>query len=72
MIVLILHLGRGFHKDHARRRTESPGRVWNEVRDLVISHLEGTLADGPKKLKTIEVSVGLEFEPELVMEEVIV
>ena len=46
--------------------------MWRELKDFVVSQLEGSSADGPKKLKTIEVFVGRGIEPELVMEEVVV
>lgn len=69
-ITLIHRIGRGCYRGYPRWKS---GIVWNEFRDLAISQLEGSLADGPKKLRIIEVSVqGDQFEPELVTEEIIV
>jgi len=69
-IILIHRLGRDFYGGYPRWKS---GIVWNGFKELAISQLEGSLTDGPKKLKTIEVFVEYDqFEPKLVAEERIV
>ena len=50
--------------------------VWNEVKSVAIGQLRGSSVDGPKRLKTITPFLGLrtrvEFEPKLVVEEIVV
>jgi len=45
--------------------------VWNEFKGLAISQLEGSLADGPKKVKAIMVQLGGGFEHMFEMEEIV-
>lgn len=47
------------------------GIVWNEVKDLAISQLKRSSADGLKRLKIVTVWVGNRLEPVLEMEEIV-
>ena len=68
MVILIHRIRRDIH----RYPSWEGGPAWKELEDLAISQLEGSSADGPKKLKTVKVFVGRMIEPELVTEEMIV
>jgi len=49
--------------------------VWNELKDGTISQLEGSLTDGPKRLKIVLFLgrwIWTNLEPKLVVEEIIV
>lgn len=71
-IVLIHYLGYGYRRSGYKGWVRSrSARVWNEVKDVAISQLEGSLADGPKKLKIIIAWAMGGLEPGLVVEEII-
>jgi len=46
--------------------------VWSGIKGVAVSRLEGSCADGPKKLKTVVLWAGDNHEPEMVVEEITV
>ena len=46
--------------------------MWNALKDVAISQLEGSCADGPKKLKAVVLWVGDNHEPKMEEEEIAV
>jgi len=68
-IQLVYNLSRG---GVPGQRSGPPELVWNDLKAAAISQLEGSCADGPKRLKTVVMWAGGEFEPEVETEEIIV
>ena len=71
-IVLMYDLGRGYPSSYTGWMSGQSELLWNEVKDLATSQLEGSLVDGPKRLKTV-MMWGVENRPEpgLVVEEIV-
>lgn len=73
MIVLIHCLGNGYPAGwRPSWMSWQSGLVWNEIRDLAISQLEGSSVSGPKKLKAITTWNGDKFGPEVSVEVLVV
>lgn len=57
---------------HPDRRSEPSEVVWNALKGVAISQLEGSCTGGPKKLKTVVLWAGDNLEPKMVEEEITV
>ena len=73
-IELLFYVSRGieFHWTGEKSMSRESKLPWNEVKDASTIQLQGSSADGPKKLRTVVVFPSPWNEPESVVEEVLV